>query len=150
VENCDRTDEKQKIRWKNAPGAAQIERNKVAVCGALFHPKKDSRDQIAAKDKKKIDAGPEQRGVRSMGGEHHENRHGAETIKLRNMPHGCEAMLARGLGWYGTSKGFCGWMRTGPHYFRCTAASVSLYPPVPFFPFGIPYFGLMAWHPSSQ
>jgi hypothetical protein len=36
------------------------------------------------------------------------------------------------------------------NYFRCTAASVALYPPLPFFTFGMPYFGLMSWQPSSQ
>src|SRR5437879_2568935 len=38
---------------------------------------------------------------------------------------------------------------TSPH-FKCTAASVSLKPTVPFFTFGVPYFGLISWQPSSQ
>src|SRR5437660_2605488 len=38
---------------------------------------------------------------------------------------------------------------TSPH-FKCTAASVSLNLALPFFTFGIPYFGLISWQPSSQ
>src|ERR1700730_13116227 len=38
----------------------------------------------------------------------------------------------------------------GCRHFKCTAASVCLKPPLPFFTFGIPYFGLISWHPSSQ
>jgi hypothetical protein len=35
-------------------------------------------------------------------------------------------------------------------HFKCTAASVCLNPPALFLTFGIPYFGLMLWQPSSQ